>query len=77
MSDERKNVYECVRNVTDNTRKMSNAEKIRILYNKWLRIQNGENDNGISCNDIIQGLVISIAYEKKDFDLMCNIAKKS
>jgi hypothetical protein len=66
-----------IRNVFDNTRKMNNVEKIRILYNKWHRIQNDEREDGMKYNDIIQRLAISITYEEKDFDLMYNITRKA
>jgi hypothetical protein len=45
--EERENVYQWVIDSEHNTRKMDNDGKIRFLYNKWLRVQNNDSDNGV------------------------------
>jgi hypothetical protein len=44
---------------------LDNDGKIKMLYNKWLRVQNGGSEDGMECSEFIQGKAIAIAYEKK------------
>jgi hypothetical protein len=51
-------------------------KRIRVLFKKWVKVQNDDTTDDNESRIIIEGEAIATAYEIKEFKLMKKIAKE-
>jgi hypothetical protein len=71
------NILNWVASMKPNIEKLSNSNKIKMLFDKWTIIQNQTVAGAEECRNKLHNEALKIVHEIRDFDLMHYIAKNS